>query len=276
SEILPILLGETDVVATKNKLIEIANSQNGHDNVTVALIYYQVDPKHDSGIPTTISLSPMTVGSGSVTAGDRSPTQSPQKTVRHQRPSSDKNKALYFLAALLLPALVGSLFYIFQPLLGEIFGGEGNSNMEPSTPPVSAENNSASNFIKGEFIGIFSRATDASGQINPLILFKKNRATKKGRVPSGSIMQVMEMASDSDWLLLKICYIPKTNQSENSKPKMPQDYQTLVLESPNSTQIVPSLKWLLEGETGWIKKSAIELVRHNSESLSSEQQGECF
>ena len=42
TEILPILDGKINVVTAGSRLIEIANTQNGHDNVTVGLVYCQV------------------------------------------------------------------------------------------------------------------------------------------------------------------------------------------------------------------------------------------
>jgi protein phosphatase len=44
TEILPMLEGKTDIETVSKRLIEIANTQNGHDNVTVGLIYVQVTP----------------------------------------------------------------------------------------------------------------------------------------------------------------------------------------------------------------------------------------
>ncbi|MHC5598720.1 MAG: PP2C family protein-serine/threonine phosphatase, partial [Nostoc sp.] len=42
TEILPILVGEANIVNVADRLVEIANTKNGHDNVTVALVHYQV------------------------------------------------------------------------------------------------------------------------------------------------------------------------------------------------------------------------------------------
>ncbi len=42
TEILPILLGEANITNVADRLVEIANTKNGHDNVTVALVHYQV------------------------------------------------------------------------------------------------------------------------------------------------------------------------------------------------------------------------------------------
>ncbi|MCS6781747.1 MAG: protein phosphatase 2C domain-containing protein [Gloeomargarita sp. SKYBB_i_bin120] len=43
-EILPILTGERDLVTAAQRLIQLANRRNGHDNVTVVLLHYQVLP----------------------------------------------------------------------------------------------------------------------------------------------------------------------------------------------------------------------------------------
>jgi protein phosphatase len=42
TEILPILNQQLDVLSVTENLIEIANNQNGHDNVTIALMYCQI------------------------------------------------------------------------------------------------------------------------------------------------------------------------------------------------------------------------------------------
>jgi protein phosphatase len=41
-EILPIIDGKVDVATASQRLVEIGNTQNGHDNVTVALVHCQV------------------------------------------------------------------------------------------------------------------------------------------------------------------------------------------------------------------------------------------
>ena len=42
TEILPLLSGKTSIENVAQRLIEIANTKNGHDNVTIALIHYNV------------------------------------------------------------------------------------------------------------------------------------------------------------------------------------------------------------------------------------------
>lgn len=62
TEILPILGGNTNIEDVAARLIEIANTKNGHDNVTIALVHYQVkygepDIILQADIPTITSTS---------------------------------------------------------------------------------------------------------------------------------------------------------------------------------------------------------------------------
>ena len=47
-KILPILKGEKNIASAVEELITFANDQNGHDNVTVALVHCKIEPKPDS------------------------------------------------------------------------------------------------------------------------------------------------------------------------------------------------------------------------------------
>ncbi len=48
-QVLPVLNGKQDLATAVENLIEIANRDNGHDNVTVALVHCQVTPRSDAG-----------------------------------------------------------------------------------------------------------------------------------------------------------------------------------------------------------------------------------
>ena len=56
TEILPILSGETNIAQVSERLINIANQTNGHDNVTVALVHCQVVQKQGAEYPTLSTL----------------------------------------------------------------------------------------------------------------------------------------------------------------------------------------------------------------------------
>ncbi|MDJ0737004.1 MAG: protein phosphatase 2C domain-containing protein [Nostocaceae cyanobacterium] len=68
TEILPILSGKLSVSEATNRLVEIANTQNGHDNVTIALLHCQVPSSQPK-----ISVSPSLAEFDSQVTGDSQP-----------------------------------------------------------------------------------------------------------------------------------------------------------------------------------------------------------
>ena len=55
TELQPILTGEFDLPTACDRLIKLANEKNGHDNVTIALIRYQVSPSTDEITPLSLT-----------------------------------------------------------------------------------------------------------------------------------------------------------------------------------------------------------------------------
>jgi len=123
-EIFPILQDTTDVVKAGKRLIEIANEKNGHDNVTIALVYCKVEPTE---APETVlsfseiesSLKEVPITSKPVNT-DPEKTKIPNevKTTQPPLPPTDfltKNKALVILfCALLVIILGGGLFFLLK------------------------------------------------------------------------------------------------------------------------------------------------------------------
>lgn len=62
SQLLPILAGQLDVASATSNLVELANTLNGHDNVTIGLIHYQVQPQEVTLEPLTQLFDPVTQG----------------------------------------------------------------------------------------------------------------------------------------------------------------------------------------------------------------------
>lgn len=60
SQLLPILDGQLDVASATSKLVELANTLNGHDNVTIGLIHYQVKVNDITLEPLTELFDPIT------------------------------------------------------------------------------------------------------------------------------------------------------------------------------------------------------------------------
>lgn len=115
TEILPILNGEDNLVNVANKLVEIANTKNGHDNVTIALLHYQVkysEPElalntaipNNGAIPTT-SAKPI-----QATLLQNNPDQKTQ-VIPENQPGKISQLPLQWIVPLILAIAAGSLAY---------------------------------------------------------------------------------------------------------------------------------------------------------------------
>ncbi|MEC4803506.1 MAG: protein phosphatase 2C domain-containing protein [Jaaginema sp. PMC 1079.18] len=136
TEILPVLTEDLKLPAVGNRLIEIANTQNGHDNVTIALLSYRVKLKPQRSWP---QLSPPKLKSPSAELSTATPTASnppasvtpPGKTkppsamptgvtVISSPPQRPKSSVKFLLALAIFMGLIGGLValsYWFFPEL---------------------------------------------------------------------------------------------------------------------------------------------------------------
>jgi protein phosphatase len=116
TEILPILAGETNIENVASRLIEIANTKNGHDNATIALVHYQVNYSEPdivlkAEIPTifgskTVNLTPRV-------AKETNLSNSPQQTqvIPETKPVRTSQLPLQLLIILGVLLTAGSLGY---------------------------------------------------------------------------------------------------------------------------------------------------------------------
>jgi serine/threonine protein phosphatase PrpC len=82
TELLPILNGSIALDTAAQRLIEIANTRNGHDNVTVGLIYCQVAPPSSAASEHTLSDATVGVEAESTPTVSSEPLSPPQPTVQ--------------------------------------------------------------------------------------------------------------------------------------------------------------------------------------------------
>ncbi|ADI64581.1 protein serine/threonine phosphatase ['Nostoc azollae' 0708] len=116
TEILPILAGETNIENVASRLIEIANTKNGHDNVTIALVHYQINYSEPdiilkAAIPTisaskTVDLTPK-VANG-IDLGD---FHQQTQVIQEAKPARTSQLPLQLLIILGILLAAGSLGY---------------------------------------------------------------------------------------------------------------------------------------------------------------------
>ncbi|WP_017717469.1 PP2C family serine/threonine-protein phosphatase [Kamptonema formosum] len=240
SEILPVLGDTRDLHTCAKKLVDIGNSENGHDNVTVALLYCQVRENSSAEVSFQSLLAELDAvpppAPGSDPTAQTAPTliQPPHpgssrgRTLMVSRPLTGASPLpILLLIALLLGVGVPALAYFFIPEFKEkivpdlkekissLISRTGNSSSEqgstgtpaPATPSASA---SPASLASGSLIRIANPpAENAQVKSDPVVLFSKAEEQEVvGTVPAGSVLQVLRKHETLKWVKLKVCWTP--------------------------------------------------------------------
>ncbi|MGD1714154.1 protein phosphatase 2C domain-containing protein [Hydrocoleum sp. CS-953] len=261
TEILPLLEGKIDIATVRDRLIEIANTKNGHDNVTVALVYYQVKSK---GQMTELSLPPLDIKSA----------QSEKTFFEHKHQTSMfdleyKSWWFYLLGIFILLGLGGILAYFLSPIVTDLFFEtpaptkkiSDNEIVKKIEQPSLSANPTFSptlSFDVGSFILISGSDSPTNTLNKPIELLTSSRDnTVKGRVANGSILKVTRKINrpEETWLELEVCSITKSSSID-------QEF----------------IYYLQPKDVGWIQQIKIDsrLDIINLSEVNPEQLDECF
>ncbi|MCL2933690.1 MAG: protein phosphatase 2C domain-containing protein [Trichodesmium sp. MAG_R03] len=247
TEILPLLDGKIDLVTVRERLIEIANTKNGHDNVTIALMYYQVTSK---GEMTEISLPPIDVKTSSNNNHSQFVKNKP-KTFMYDL--EYRSWWFYVLGILILLGLGGILAYFLSS----------RGKTQPRVPtittfsPILSLNVNVGSLDVGSFILIGDRDSlnDTFNESIELLTNTRDN-TVQGRVANGSILKVTKKfyKSEETWLELKVC---------STKKRLTTDLEFIYYLQPK--------------DVGWIQQVTIEnsLDIINLLEVNLEQVDEC-
>ncbi|PAX58423.1 PP2C family protein-serine/threonine phosphatase [Brunnivagina elsteri] len=204
SEILPILNTDSsedvDISGVVDRLTDIANTQNGHDNVTIALVYYQI--KYTE--PESILIPNISDFYGSnIHDLPTNETPSRQFTSPNQRtqvipdtaPATSKKIPLQLVILPILLAATGFIAYLFSSQRQFPF------TTVPIVSPTKIVNSTASptvvndtkqaNFPAGSLIQI--KEKDAIAFSKTSKPFNNNG----GFIPSGTILKVLETSPET-------------------------------------------------------------------------------
>ena len=259
TEILPLLENKGDVVSVTKQLLEIANNQNGHDNVTIATVHCQTkysEPK--------LALEAKLADISSISVADASHlppvTQNipSQKTQVIPEKTSRKGMKLPLMlgAIALLTVAGGSLGYVWrQGLLSknperEKVGGE-EVYTTPSSPKPSSENNAKNleQIDEGSLIETRTKLNISKSTLPPADNDISSKQPLPLFAPSKSLLQVLnkqQISSSKDyWLEIKVCSVGDVEGVINSSNPP----------APGATTRSRTL--LKPGEQGWLKSSQL-------------------
>ncbi len=246
TEILPIITNGLDVVDVTEKLLEIANTKNGHDNVTIALIHYQVKYSEPKSI-----LSKAQAVQASISASESSPKTarvSPHRLSNKATqviPTTKKNFRLtvpiqlFILAAVVVGGLVLGYQLHQQGWLSRMKANvtrSPNPQLSPSVTPTE----SATQVAQGE---VFETNTD-------ITLNRMTPPATEAIASAGSVLQKIiphkkepsaKSTSQDIWVHLRVCSIGQTTPSPTSnKPLLkPGDEARILSSSFKSLNVTP-------------------------------------
>ena len=219
TEIVPLLDQQVDVETVSRRLVEIANTRNGHDNVTVGLIYCQVTAGQVPTLP-ALTADPLVVPSAVTSQFAPTPTliTTPQTQLLSPPARSACGWPLW-LALLGLAVAVGLLASLVLPRSPAPLVESASSplSVPPNSIPTPEPAPSPPTPLKpviGTLIQIKPLAElAANSESGALRLLRQAgvTATAKtvlGRVAAGSILRVVKqqgIANQGDWLQLKVC-----------------------------------------------------------------------
>ncbi|KOP23777.1 serine/threonine protein phosphatase [Hapalosiphon sp. MRB220] len=272
TEILPLIQGKTDVANVVERLLEIANTQNGHDNVTIALVHCQYkysEPQTKSQLVlpdiSDISLSsntqlPQTLQSRTEGGYSRK-TQVIPDTQPSKRTSSVPLQFVIIIGLVLGAGLFGTLWM----LNGGIFGKEEN---EPRIPTI---NNTPSVTLKPS-VGP-SKPSDRPDVIQTttdLELFTNTSSPQSAIAPAGTVLKIIkskvtttQQQNSDESIFLRICSVGE----DITPPTNPPDPLTPITRKPK-----PVVK---EGKVYTIKSSEYQKLLNDSSTSSPEVIAEC-
>ncbi|OKH55307.1 serine/threonine protein phosphatase [Calothrix sp. HK-06] len=207
TEILPILTDGVDITEAVNNLIEIANKQNGHDNVTIALVQYQI--KYTE--PEKIQIPNIADLSTNYKSGNYSTTSAPTNLVSGHRtqviPDTAQAKKpipLHLIALLSVVTVGGLIGLLIQQILSRQIQPIGTTTS--TSPPVATSPTSVERVAppKGSLISV----------ISPIEFSRKSEYQVAGTIPQNTTLVVIDSkpttdASKSDLMHLQVCQVPK-------------------------------------------------------------------
>lgn len=285
SEILPVLQGSSTLTTVRDRLLKIANTQNGHDNVTIALLHFKVSPKTTQELPEIYVPPAISFNDDTITDTSSELSGSDESAMQTELIVVDKNKSrsiwLLSLGILILLGIGGALAWTF---LG------GQKTPEPKEPPTS---NPLTTIPTPPSTSTPTAPYQRDLQLKSIIQLSSTRTTQndippspillhqdlvtgklKGEVPSNSVFQVLERQTtpnDGTWVELQICSIPSsdnlaTPQVEDSDP---QEISQPQIDNPQE------ITTLQPGDRGWLREDDVQSLWLADVIIPPDQYGDC-
>ncbi|MGH7999506.1 MAG: PP2C family protein-serine/threonine phosphatase, partial [Brasilonema sp.] len=258
TEILPIITENFDIAKVTDKLVEIANTQNGHDNVTIAIVHCQIkysEPKSTLK-PALADLSTLPTASNTqITTGQvASAFRQNQKTHVISTSKSPKGikvplQLIVLLLVILGGALLGYLWQVGLLPIPKIWKPRPVIIPTDSFPSVQSPIISGSQDSSDNSNVNAAEVIQTTGEIE---FIKTTTPETQAIAPKGSVLQILSKPQKTEkdtWIYLQVCSIgqasPSNSQSTSStakKPLLSQGDEVKILSSKFKALSVPKAK----------------------------------
>ncbi len=289
SELVPVLNGEVDVGSATQRLIGLANTHNGHDNVTVGLLRLKVEPAdRPTAVPVDLAEQPLLAPPPlQVVAPEPSlvaPATALPPLPSHRPPRS----GLRWLTGDVKVVLVGLGSALGWQWLSRRDGAiapieppaESGETLSPSAvPPTIDEADTAAELAVGDYLQIqqlpdpSAAATLLTTQTPPTGAPPAAVDLPERLLSIGSIEQVNRRQRTPDgrlWVRLKVC----STASETAEP-VPPPAATESAELPPEPRdrLLPLAQ---AGDQGWLLQADLSVFAEQLLDTSVAQQGLCI
>lgn len=218
TELLPILRGNVDLGLASRRLVELANRQNGHDNVTIGLVYCRVGDRVQSLPPLDPGLAavppPLPETQSAVTAPTGNPSRTVLPATQIAPPPAKRSPFRALLTLLSLLSGLGFAGIVAYALLRPQASPPVNSNPTPVSPTPTP---SLSPTASPPSLAEFCRAQTLLSVNSPPVGNAEQGIVLPSRTPNrvlpGSILKVETCSNNQtlgQTLRLKVCYTPRS------------------------------------------------------------------
>lgn len=291
TELKPVLMGDRDVATAGKRLIELANTQNGHDNVTVGVLRLLPERTDQSiPLPTDVADLLLTPPPAPIRSEPETPVTAASPVTQQftSAKPQDRLRALPILvSSVIVAGLIGGIgaigwqWFMRRPAVED----EGSETLSPSAlPPNASPGEAIAPLAVGDFLQI-SRLPDPSAAATmldsdrPPVPEPPAAVDLPERLLSvGSIVQVMsrqETSNDEMWVRLRVCSVstaeaegevaaatdPSTSAVNPDEPSVGEPNQPLPLAQP--------------GDQGWLLETELPIFAERLLDTSSSQRGLC-
>ncbi|MDJ0510648.1 MAG: protein phosphatase 2C domain-containing protein [Crocosphaera sp.] len=241
-EIVPILAKEKDLETVGKELIKTANTQNGHDNVTIALLYCQIQLK-------SLELTPLSIATVEASLNlSQEATESTLESIEmaddipsdmqptEPFPSVEENLSANNNKLWLILIIVGILVVVFG------LGAYGILNLLKPTPLPSPLPSASVTPVPPPSP---TKALPPSGTLIQLTSVLKVSAIGEEKdllsnLPPDSILEILDSKEDVAGIRVKICQIPAESSSDREL-----EGNEILITTPD---LEPSMYQTYEGE----------------------------